>query len=481
MLSNQPTSKQNWLDRYFGISAAGSSIKVEIIAGITTFLTMAYIIVVQPAVLSGQFTNQPTGMDFGSVMTATCLSAAVATLIMALMARYPIALAPGMGANFFFVITVIPGALAAGFQNAWNVALGVILIAGVLFVLVSVSGLRQLLMDAISPNLKHAIAVGIGLFIAFIGFQNAGLIEADPGTGVRLNSSFASPDILVFFAGLILSSALIVHNRKGAILIGMLFATALTIGLDELIPYLPASYVNSKVVQESMLLQRFSMSSHILSWPPSVAPTFLAVDWWSALSSSMVPFIIMFLFVDIFDTMGTLLAVGQAGGFLKNGQLPRANRAFLADAFGTVIGALFGTSTVTAYIESAAGVEQGGRTGLTAVVIALCFLGALFLSPLIIMVGSYPPITAPALVIVGGMMLKNISALELGDFSEFLPAFVVILGIPLSYSIADGIALGFITYPITKLVSGRYKEAHWLKYILTVLMILYFIFLRTKY
>lgn len=477
--ASQPFSTGR-LDRFFRLTESGTNVRTEVLAGFTTFLTMAYIIVVQPSVLSGEMFNISTGMNFKAIMTATCLSAAGATLLMGLLARYPIALAPGMGANFFFVLTVIPGTIAAGYvENSWQVALGVIFIAGLLFIFITISGMRDYLMNAISPNLKHGIAVGIGLFIAFIGFQNAGLVQADPGTGVTLNTNFASPDIFIFFCGLVVTAGLVARRVTGAILWGMVITTLLAIILYHLVPFLPESYQELKSLRESQLMTRFQLSESVFSLPPDVSPTFFKMDLKGALSWSMLPYIIMFLFIDVFDTMGTLVAVGHAGGFMKNNRLPRANRAFLADALGTSFGAIMGSSTVTAYIESAAGIKQGGRTGLTAIVISICFLLALFLAPVIQMIGSYAPITAPALVIVGGMMLGSVTHLDLDDFSEFLPAFVVILGIPLSYSIADGIALGFITYPLTKLISGRSRESHWLMYALAILMIVYFIFLRT--
>lgn len=442
---------------------------------------MSYIIFVQPAVLSGAMFGFESGMDFGAITTATCLSAALGTALMGLWARYPIALAPGMGSNFFFILTVVPAATAAGFGAGWQTALGVIFISGILFLLVTISGLRQRLMEAVSPDLKNGIAVGIGVFIAFVGLRNSGLIVADPATAVSLNTAFESPDLIVFFFGLLLTAAL--HERKvpGAILWGIVASTILTVTLYYGLPALPAVISDADVVRESQLMTRFSMGSlsdGLVSLPPSMAPTFMAMDLAGALTLKMLPFIIIFLFIDIFDTMGTLVAVTEQGGFVKDNRLERGNQAFLSDAVSTLGGAAMGTSTVTSYIESITGIIQGGRTGLTALITAACFLLALFFSPIISMVGSYSPITSPALVIVGSMMLQNVKRINLNDYSEAIPAFIIILGIPFSYSIADGMALGFISYPIIKLLGGRGREVSPMIYGLGFLLVLYFLFLR---
>ena len=464
-------------ERFFRLSENNTSIRTETLAGTTTFLTMAYIIFVQPAVLSGAMFGFETGMDFGAVMTATCLSAAIATAIMALYARYPIAQAPGMGENFFFVFSVIPAAAAAGYSNSWQVALGVVFIAGVIFLLISITGLRRMIIDAVSPSLKNGIAVGIGLFIAFIGLQNTGLIIKDPGTAVKLNTNFTSPDVIIFFFGLFLTGVLHVRKVRGSILLGIVGATVLAIFLKLIIPILPASISQSAVVTDSMITTRFEIARQVADLPPSLAPTFLKMDILSALSFSMVPFIIIFLFMDVFDTIGTLIGVSEQAGFIKDNKLPRASQAMLSDAVGTVAGSCLGTSTVTSFIESAAGVEQGGRTGLTSLTTASWFLIALFFSPIIAMVGSYSSITAPALVIVGSMMIQNVKKMNWADYSEFIPAFLIIIGIPLTYSISDGIALGFISYPVMKLFSGKAKECSILMYVLGILFILRYIFL----
>jgi AGZA family xanthine/uracil permease-like MFS transporter len=454
------------LERIFRLSENRTSARTELLAGVTTFLTMAYIIVVQPAVLSGVMFGQPTGMDFGAIMTATCLSAALATAIMALYARYPIAQAPGMGENFFFVFSAIPAATAAGFANGWQVALGAVFISGVLFLILSLVGLRELIFNAISPSLKNGIAAGIGLFIAFIGLQNAGLIIKDIGTAVKLNAHFASPDLIVFFTGLLVTAALFARKVRGAILWGIASATTLTAIL--------------KLVSPQMLMQRFEFAKGLVSAPPSLTPTFLKMDLIHALSPAMLPFVFVFLFMLTFDAIGTLIGVCEQAGFMRDNKLPRAKQAMVSDAVGTVAGAGLGTSTVTSFIESAAGVEQGGRTGLTGLVVAALFLLALFFSPLIAMVGSYPPITAPALVMVGAMMIRNVTKIDWNDATESVPAFLTLIGIPLSYSIADGLALGFISFPVIKLLSGRGREVGWLTYLLAAVLVLYFIFVRSR-
>jgi len=468
------------LDRSFRLSENHTTPRTELLAGVTTFLTMAYIIFVQPAVLSGKMFGRETGLDFGAVTTATCLSAAVATAIMALYARYPIAQAPGMGENFFFVFSAIPAAAAAGFTNAWQVALGTVFISGVLFLVLSLVGLRELIFNAVSPSLKNGIAAGIGLFIAFIGLQNTGLIIKDPGTAVKMNAHFASPDLLIFFAGLLLTAVLHARKVRGSILWGICGATLLTVAFKLVLPQLPAAISASPLVTDSMLVKRFEIAKAVVAAPPSLAPTFLKFDLVHALSLSMLPFVAVFLFMLVFDAIGTLIGVCEQAGFIQNNKLPRAKQAMLSDAVGTVVGAALGTSTVTSFVESAAGVEQGGRTGLTGLVTAALFLLALFFSPLIAMIGSYPPITAPALVIVGAMMMQNAAKVDWKDYSEAVPAFLTMIGIPLSYSIADGLALGFISYPVVKALAGRGREIGWLTYLLAAVLVAYFLFIRGR-
>jgi AGZA family xanthine/uracil permease-like MFS transporter len=463
------------LERWFRLSENQTTVRTEILAGVTTFLTMAYIIVVQPAVLSGAMFGLKTGMDFGAVATATCLAAALATGLMALLARYPIAQAPGMGENFFFVFSAIPAATAAGYANGWQVALGCVFVSGVAFLILSLVGLREMIFNAVSPSLKSAIAAGIGLFIAFIGLQNAGVIVKDPGTAVKLNAHFASPDLIVFFVGLFTTAALRARQVRGSLLWGLLAATGLAIALKLALP--PDA---SPWVAESKLASQFHLAPSLVASPPSLAPTFLQMDVARALSPRMLPFVFVFLFMLTFDAIGTLIGVCEQAGFMRDNRLPRARQAMVSDAVGTVAGAALGTSTVTSFIESAAGVEQGGRTGLTGLVVAALFLLALFFSPLVAMVGSYPPATAPALVIVGAMMAQNVGRIAWKDYTESVPAFLTLIGMPLTYSIADGLALGFISYPLLKLLAGRGREAGWLTWLLAVVLVCYFVFVRGR-
>src|ERR1017187_4120182 len=368
-----------------------------------------------------------------------------------------------MGENFFFVFSTTPAATAAGSTNGWQLALGVVFVSGVLFLILSLVGLREMIFNAISPSMKCAIAAGIGIFIAFIGLQNAGVIVKDPGSAVKMNTHFSSPDLIVFFAGLLTTAVLHARKIRGSILWGIIAATFLSIALK-----LALANSASPLVANSTLVKQFQFAKAVVAAPPSLAPTFLQMDVVHALSPKMLPFVFVFLFMLTFDAIGTLIGVSEQAGFMRDNKLPRAKQAMISDAVGTVAGAALGTSTVTSFVESAAGVEQGGRTGLTGLVVAALFLIALFFSPLIAMVGSYPPITAPALVIVGAIMLRNLTKIDWQDHTESIPAVLTLIGIPLSYSIADGLALGFISYPIIKLFSGRGREAGWLTYILPV-------------
>jgi AGZA family xanthine/uracil permease-like MFS transporter len=424
--------------------------------------------------------GQPTGMDFGAITTATCLAAALASAIMGLYARYPIAQAPGMGENFFFVFTAIPVAAATGSAVPWATALGAVFVSGVLFLVLSLVGARAAVMNAISPSMKHAIAGGIGLFIAFIGLQNAGLIVQDPGTAVRLNPHFASPDLLVFFTGLLVAAGLHARRVRGSILWGILAAGSLAVAMKLLLPLAGPAVAGAPLVAESGLVTRFEIADRLVAPPPSLQPTLLQMDLRGALSLAMMPVVAIFLFMVFFDTVGTLVGVAQQAGLMRDDRLPRARQAFVSDAVGTVAGACLGTSTVTSYIESATGVEQGGRTGLVAVTVAVLFLGALFFSPLVEMLGGYAPVTAPALVLVGGMMLRNVRHIDWDDYTELLPSFLVLLGIPLSYSIADGLALGFIAYPLLKLIGGRVREVRWVSWLVATLLLGYFVFVRSS-
>jgi adenine/guanine/hypoxanthine permease len=468
------------MERIFRLTENNTSVRTEVLAGVTTFLTMAYIIVVQPAVLSGKMFGTDTGLDFGAVTTATCVSAALATAIMALYARYPIAQAPGMGENFFFVFSAVPAAAAAGFTYPWQVALGVVFVSGVLFLILSLIGLRALIFNSISVSLKNGVAAGIGLFIAFIGLQQAGVIVKDPGTAVKLNAHFASPDLIVFFAGLLSTAVLQARRVRGSILWGIIVATVLACLLKLGVPHVPARIFAARDVSESMLATRFEFANAVGALPPSLAPTFLKMDIAHALTPTMLPFVFVFLFMLTFDAIGTLIGVCEQAGFMRDNKLPRAKQAMISDAIGTVAGAALGTSTVTSFVESAAGVEAGGRTGLSGLVVAALFLVALFFSPVIAMIGAYPPITAPALTIVGAMMMQNVAKIEWKDYTESIPAFLVIIGIPFSYSIADGLALGFISYAVIKAFSGRAREISWVTYVLAIVLVLYFVFVRSQ-
>jgi len=434
---------------WFDLQAAGTDVRTEVLGGVTTFMTMAYIVFVNPSVLSG------AGMDFGAVMTATCISAAVATLAMGLAANYPIALAPGMGENFFFLSVVV------GMGVRWEVALAAVFISGVVFFLLTFLRVREMIIDAIPQSLKLAIAVGIGLLIAFLGLANAGIIEkSDLGTMLRIGDISRVPT-LVAIAGVLATVVLMVRRVKGAILVGILFTTALAWAFG--------------------LVQWHGL----LAPPPSLAPTFLKLDLKGLFEAAMLPVVVVFLFMAVFDAIGTLIGVSEQAGFLRDGKLPRATQALVADSSGTVVGSLLGTSTVTAYIESATGVEAGARTGLANVVTAGLFLVVLFLSPLVRMVGGgvpveggaiLAPMTAPALIVVGALMARNIRKIDWADLTESFPAFLVMVGIPFCNSIADGIAFGFISYPAMKLLTGRGREVTFLVYVLGLLFLARYVF-----
>ena len=438
------------IEKFFHFDEERTNIRSEIIGGFTTFMAMAYIIFVQPAVL------KVAGMNFDSVFVATCLSAFIATLIMGLYANYPIALAPGMGENFFFVYTVV---LTMGLT--WQAALGAVFISGVFFVILTLARIREMIIDAIPDSIKNATAGGIGLFIAFVGFVQAGIVIKSPGGVVSLGN-LHSPPVLLAIIGILIIAILYAKRVKGSILIGML-ATA--------------------VIGIPMGIVKFQ---GFVSLPPSISPTFFKLDLLSTFRLGGLAVILVFLFMDMFDTIGTLVGVGAAAGFLNKGKLPRANRALLADATGTVFGAILGTSTVTSFIESTTGVYAGGRTGFASVVTAFLFLISLFFAPVIRMIGGgfevsknvfLYPITAPALIIVGSLMLKTIVRIDWEEPSEYIPAFLTMIGMPLTYSIVDGLAFGFISYPIIKLITGKGKKVSWLSYLLAVLFILRYVFL----
>jgi len=436
---------QNFLEKKFQLSKNGTDVKTEIVAGFTTFMTMAYIIFVNPTILSD------TGMPWNGVFIATIMGTILGTVCMALLTNYPFALAPGMGLNAFFAYSVV-----IGMGVSWQIALGIVFLEGILFIILSITPIREMLINGIPMVLKSSISAGIGLFIAFIGLQNAGWVAKNEATLVTIGKVFSSNG-LVALSGLVLMGVLHTLKVKGAILWGIIGAT--------IIGYLPGLRV-SPPFQGLVAFPQFSDWSEVL----------FKMDIGGALNLSLVAVIFSFLFVDLFDTAGTLVGVSAQAGYLdKDGNLPKASQALLADAIGTTGGAIFGTSTVTTYIESASGVSEGGRTGLTGIVVAILFLLSLFFKPLV----SIVPVvaTAPALIVVGTMMIRNILHIKWEDFSEALPAFVCLITIPMTYSIANGIALGFIIYPLIKLLSGKGKEVHSLVYVLGLLFILKFIWL----
>jgi AGZA family xanthine/uracil permease-like MFS transporter len=417
----EPSEPQGALDRFFGLIAQGTSVTTELRAGLATFLTMGYIMFVNPAML------QQAGMDHGAVFVATCLAAAAGSAIMGLYANYPIALAPGMGLNAYFAFTIVPE-----LGGNWQLALGLVFLSGILFLALSASPIRAWLIDAIPLNLKLGIAAGIGFFLALIGLQNAGVVAGDPTTLVTLGD-LSKPQALLAAGGFLVIAGLAVRKVPGAIIIGVLLVTftAVVLGLE---PW-----------------------HGVVSMPPSLAPTFLAMDLRGAFEISLTVIVLALLLVTILDTAGTLIGVTRQAGLLDaEGRLPRLRQALLADSGAAALGAVLGTSTTTAYIESAAGVEEGGRTGLTAVAVAVLFLLALFLSPLAHTVPPYA--TAPALLFVACLMATSLGAIRWQDATEYIPALIVALMVPLSFSIATGIGLGFIAYVALKLLAGRFRD-----------------------
>ncbi|OGV48715.1 MAG: hypothetical protein A2X49_03820 [Lentisphaerae bacterium GWF2_52_8] len=463
------------LAEFFRFSERGTSFGIEVVAGLTTFATMAYIIFLQPAIMSGQLFNMNTGMDFNALLAGTCVAAAFGSILMGLLANYPIALAPGMGENFFFVLTALPLCatvlgVQSGTPETWQLALGVVFVSGVIFALLSFLNLRKLLINAVSPSMKAAIAAGIGLFIAFIGLKNGGLVNIQ-NNNLSMNHDFRSVSLLVFLIGLAVTGALQILKVRGGILWGILVATFSALLLQNF------NFGFLEFPAQEKLLLAFPFSAEI----PSLAPVFAQMDIagvWTHLAQ-LAPLILIFTFMDVFDTLGTMIGVGTQAGLIKDNRLPNAERAFAADAIGTVGGAVCGHSTVTSYIESAAGVEHGGRTGLVAVVTGLCFLAALFCSPLVAMVTRCPAVTAPALVIVGAMMIRNVTRIDWDDYSEALPSFLVLIGIPFTSSIGDGMVIGFIAYPVIKILSGRPREAGWLSVGLGALLVIYLCYAKT--
>jgi adenine/guanine/hypoxanthine permease len=410
------------IDRFFQLSRHGTDVRTELIAGATTYLTMAYIAFVNPLILAD------AGMDRGAVFVATCLAAALATLLMGLLANYPLALAPGMGINAYFAYSVVKG-----LHYSWQVALGAVFLSGVLLLILSLSRARAWLIDAIPRSQKMAISAGIGLFLGIIALKDAGIVAASPETLVTLGN-LKAPATLFAAAGFVLMVALDRLAVPGAILIAVLATAA------------------------AGMLAGISPFFGILAPPPSLAPTFLALDLKGAIDAGLATIVFVFFFVDLFDNTGTLIGVAHRAGLLdREARLPRADRAFVAISLAAMAGALFGTSTVTSYIESAAGVKAGGRTGLTAATVTLLFLLTLFLAPLARSVPAYA--TAPALLFVACLMARGFVELDWEDVTEYAPAMVTALTMPLTFSIANGIALGFIAYVAVKLLSGRFAEA----------------------
>lgn len=442
------------MKKYFEFEQLGTNYRKEIVGGITTFLSMAYILAVNPAMLSlAGVDGVPDSMrmDINAVFVATCLAAFVGTLVMGVYARYPIALAPGMGLNAFFAFAVV-----LGMGIPWQTALTGVLISGVLFVILTVSGLREYVINSIPMEMKMAVSAGIGFFIAFVGLQGAGIIVADPNTLVHVGN-FHDAKVLLAVFGIVLTVVLMAKRVPAAIFIGMI-VTAISGLLFGLLP----------------------MPEAIVSKVPSIAPTFGAAfegfkNPAEIFNLQFLVVVLTFLFVDFFDTAGTLVGVASQANLIKDNKLPRAGRALVSDSLATISGAILGTSTTTSYVESTAGVAAGARSGFASVVTAFLFLFAIFFSPLIVMFTS--EVTAPALIIVGALMASNLSRIEWSRFEIAVPAFLTVLLMPLTYSIATGIAIGFIFYPITLMMAGKRKQVNPVMWSLAILFVLYFIFI----
>ncbi len=434
------------MKKYFMFDELGTTYRREIIGGITTFLAMAYILAVNPGMLEN------AGMDKGAVFVATALAATVGSLIMGIFAKFPISLAPGMGLNAFFAFTVV-----GAYGIPWQTGLTGVFFSGIIFIILSLTGIRETVINAIPVQLKYAVSAGIGLFITFVGLQGAGIIVDSPATLVTLGSFTGSTLLAVF--GIVLSIILIIKLRSIGIFLGMVI-TAIV----------------------GMITGVIEPPTAIVSAIPSVDSTFMVAlkpifhDFGSLLNVKFLVVVLTFLFVDFFDTAGTLMAVATQAGLVKDNKLPRASRALMADALATTIGSLFGTSTTTAYVESTSGVAAGARSGFSAVVTAMLFLVALFFSPLLAVVT--PAVTAPALVIVGVLMVSSLRLIDWDKFEIAVPAFFTVIMMPLGYSIATGIAIGFVFYPITMLLAGRKKEIHPMMYGLFFVFLAYFIWVR---
>lgn len=425
----------------FRIRETGSGIFTEILAGITTFVTMSYIIFVNPSILS------EAGMDREALIVVTCIASAIATFLMAILADYPIALAPGMGLNAFFTYTVVLNMKINGEPVTWQMALAAVFIEGAIFAVLTLTNIREAVMNAIPKSLKIGISAGIGLFIAFIGLQSAGIVVDNSATLLGLGSIRNNIPMMMSMLGLLIMSVLTALNVKGALLIGIIIITGLAawLGLVEV----PEVY---------------------MSQPPSIMPLLLKFDFSLILSPDFWIIVFTFFFVDFFDTLGTLVGVCNRSGLLdENGNLPRAKGALLADAIGTMVGAVLGTSTVTSYVESSSGVAQGGRTGLTAITTALLFIGAIFFTPLVGMVPGYA--TAPALIIVGIYMMMSLRDINYDDWTELIPSILGFFMMPLAYSIAIGIEFAIISYVVIKALTGKFKDISFLMVVLSALFI----------
>ncbi len=430
------------LERVFHLTENETTVRRELLAGLTTFMTMAYVVVVNPRILA------EGGMPVEGVLFATCISAALATLVMGLWANYPIALAPGMSLNAYFTYSIVIGR-----GVPWQTALGVVFLSGLLFLLLTLTNVREHIVNGIPDCLKHGTAAGIGLFIAFVGLRNAKIIVANPATFVAFGKT-SDPQVLLAAAGLILIAILMIRKVGSAILLGIV-AIALA-GIPLGLSHWP---------------------TQLFSWPHP-AGTFLKLDLRSATRLGLGELIFVFFFVDLFDNVGTLVGVCEQGGFLRDGKLPRASRALLADAFGTLVGALTGTSTVTSYIESAAGVAAGARTGLGNLVIAGLFFVAMFCAPLVAAIPSYA--TAPALILVGALMCSSIAKVRWDDFSEGFPAFLTLVATPLTFSIATGLSLGLLSFTFLKIGAGKYRDISPLIWVLSAIFLLRFAFLGSE-
>ncbi|KOR81746.1 guanine permease [Bacillus sp. FJAT-21352] len=428
------------MEKFFSLKENGTDVRTEVMAGVTTFLTMVYILIVNPALLSS------IGIPFEQVFMATVISAVIGTLIMGLVAKYPIAIAPGMGLNAYFASVV--GAQGLSYQTVF----GTVFIAGLLFLLISVTSLRKMIIDAIPDSLKYGITSGIGLFIAFIGLKNAGIVVPNESTMVTLGN-LHQPGTVLALAGLFITLIFMARNIKGAIFIGMIVTA---------------------IIGYFIGLLNFD---GVLSVPPT--PVFFDIDIAGVFTNSLYSIVFAFLLVTIFDTTGTLIGVTEQAGLTKDGKIPRAKKAFLGDAIATTVGSMFGTSPSTAYVESSTGVAAGGRTGLTATVVAILFAASIFFSPLISAISSVQAITAPVLIIVGCFMMEGLAKVNWKIFDEAFPAFAIILTMPLTSSISTGIAIGFITYPLMKVFSGKGKSVHPLIYIFGLIFLVQLIFFPT--